>query len=234
MKNYFICCIKLQMQKWGLEKRCPMSKTLISNGNPTRSVKRWACHGRRDRDERKTAAEKVKLPGRGVSDWIGVLSCTPAELTPLPHCRKSSENVPLPGSHRWVIREGGISPFNEKCPRVPPSSSCYTFQPSGPLHPRCMTFGNCHIDNLCIHTHRYRRLRRGVLLLNRTEWREELFVCLESRQDALRSLWKPAVTDSENAIKTFDSEVNNNQTLESDSVQSLLTLWLMSLGSCTI
>lgn len=48
--------------------------------------------------------------------------------TPLPHRRKSSENVPLPGSHRWAIRwekEGGRYPSS---PRPPP--------PLGPVCPR--------------------------------------------------------------------------------------------------
>ncbi|KAK2917406.1 hypothetical protein Q8A73_004152 [Channa argus] len=70
-----------------------------------------------------------ELPGR--LDLIGseLLSCSPRwGPAPLPHRRKSSEITPLPGSHRRVIREAGISHAAASAPHHPavPHSSAQT------------------------------------------------------------------------------------------------------------
>lgn len=49
---------------------------------------------------------KPRLPGRAYLTG----SMSPWGPTWLPHRRKSSENAPLPGSHRWVMREWGVPP----------------------------------------------------------------------------------------------------------------------------
>lgn len=89
-----------------------------------------------------TDSQQLRTWGR---DWIDVLSCAPEGPAPLPHRRKSSENAPLPGSHRWTT----TCPSSPRLPPPPPphgpvcphhpatrlicragTSSCYKFQTS--------------------------------------------------------------------------------------------------------
>lgn len=88
-----------------------------------------------------TDSQQLRTWGR---DWIDVLSCAPEGPAPLPHRRKSSENAPLPGSHRWTItcpsspRLPPPPPRGPVCPHHPATrlicragtSSCYKFQTS--------------------------------------------------------------------------------------------------------
>lgn len=94
-------------------------------------------------------------------------------MTPLPHRRKSSENVPLPGSHRWAIRWGreGDTPLlpgrlllSALCAPVNqlPASSAKLRHPavrhSSPQTSHAHAAWHLeawklpHSDNLCIHT----------------------------------------------------------------------------------
>lgn len=158
--------------------------------------------------------------GEGVSDWIDVLSSGPGGATPLPHRRKSSENLPLPGSHRWATREGrGRTPvlpgrrLLHTAPCTPivqlPASSAKLGRPAVPHSSPQTSHAHAalhledwklpHLHNFPIHT---TRLLLSAYVLNAFCWTQQEREKTRNtpqleKQTGSCGEGKPAVTDEE-------------------------------------